>query len=145
MTEHEHQKALFSWAALAEQTYPELACMYAIPNAGKRPGRQGQWMVAEGLKSGVPDIHLPVARRGYHGLFIEMKTERGYLRREQREWLWRLHQQGHLAVMCRGWDSARELLEMYLSDGDCRLWMEDYKLVVGENQNNRSGNRRRCE
>jgi hypothetical protein len=32
---------------------------------------------AEGVRAGVADLCLPAARRGYHGLYIEMKSEEG--------------------------------------------------------------------
>ena len=114
LTEHDHQVALFYWSRLMEGQIPELALLYAVPNAGRRTKRQGAWMVAEGLKAGVPDLVLPVARHGYHGLYIELKTERGRLTPEQKAWLKALYDQGYLAVMCRGWEDARDLILCYL-------------------------------
>ena len=132
--EHEHQKALFHWAKVMENQHPELALLYANPLGGYRPKRTAAKMKAEGVKAGVPDITLPVARHGYHGLYIELKTERGRVTPEQRQWMWALYQQGYLALVCRGWEHARDLLLTYLDDSDPAhtVWMEDYKPVVGE-------------
>jgi len=35
-TEEAEQTALFAWAALAKNSYPELELLFAIPNGGKR-------------------------------------------------------------------------------------------------------------
>lgn len=71
-TESEEQQTLFRWAAMQCGKYPELALMFHVPNEGKRSKVVGGRMKAEGLKSGVPDIFLPVPRGEYHGLFIEI-------------------------------------------------------------------------
>lgn len=88
--------------------------IFATPNAGKRTPRQGAYMKAEGLRPGVPDLMLPVARGGFHGLFIELKAEKGRMNPNQEEWLHNLSEQGYMAVMCRGWDAARKTIESYL-------------------------------
>jgi len=63
----------------------------------------------------VPDLMLPVARQGYHGLFIEMKRRRGgRLSPEQREWRARLEAEGYRWVMCEGMDAGIAALREYL-------------------------------
>jgi hypothetical protein len=58
---------------------------------------------------------LPVARGGYHGLFIEMKRQKGgTVSPTQRDWIEYLLAQGYQAVVCRGFDAAREVIEQYL-------------------------------
>jgi hypothetical protein len=115
MTEHEHQKSLFTWAAYNVRRAPELDLMYAIPNAGKRTVRQGAYMKAEGLKAGVPDICLPVARQGYSALYIELKQpKKGRMSDAQTEWQEKLSANGNLAVTCYGWEEARDTVKRYL-------------------------------
>lgn len=78
------------------------------------------WMVRNrqmGMRKGVPDLMLPVPMKGYHGLFIELKTDSGRLSEEQRRWLNALNKFGYLAVMCRGWEQARDEIERYM-EGD---------------------------
>ena len=70
-SETTEQIALFNWAKRTESILPELALMYHVPNEGKRSN--GGILKAAGLKSGVPDICLPVANNGFHGLYIELK------------------------------------------------------------------------
>ena len=114
MNESDHQKALITWARLSIGKYPELKYLYAIPNGGKRSIVTATRLKAEGAKAGVSDLHLPVPRGGYHGLWIEMKTETGKLSDAQREWLEGMESLGHMAVVARGWDLARAVIINYL-------------------------------
>ena len=71
---------------------------------------------AAGVKSGVPDICLPVPRAGYHGLYIELKRQKGgRISPEQTEWIDALIKQGYCAAVCRGWEAAREEILRYLT------------------------------
>ena len=70
-TEDQEQIALFNWAAWMSNTkWPELELMYHVPNGGYRNKAEAGRFRAQGVKSGVPDIVLPVARGGWHGLYI---------------------------------------------------------------------------
>lgn len=69
-----HQEALFSWAAYRTEIMPELQYMYHVPNGGKRDKATAAVLKRQGVKAGVPDIMLPAARAGYHGLYIELKA-----------------------------------------------------------------------
>ena len=119
MSEHTEQVKLFQWAAHRLGVYPELALMFAIPNAGKRRGSQGGWMVAEGLKRGVPDVCLPVARGGYHGLFLELKHGRNKATVEQLYWQERLLIQGYRADVVYEFEGARAAIIAYLELQPC--------------------------
>lgn len=114
MTEHDEQVALFQWAALNEDRYPELALLYANPLGGKRPPRTAARMKAEGARAGVPDITLPVARHGYHGLYIEMKYGRNTTTPEQDWWLNQLRQQRYDTAICYCFEDARDAILGYL-------------------------------
>ena len=67
------QIKLFTWAKTREDIVPELRLMYHVPNEGKRNAGGGQILKAAGLRAGVPDVCLPVARFGFNALYIEMK------------------------------------------------------------------------
>lgn len=114
-TEHQEQAALFRWAAFTEARWPELALLHAIPNGGQRNKIVAARLKAEGVKPGVPDICLPVARGDWHGLYIELKAVGGRPSREQRQWILALRHQGYRAELCVGWAGARDLIEDYLT------------------------------
>ncbi len=110
------QTFLFRWAAFASGKYPELDLMFHIPNGGLRSKSEAGRLKAQGVKSGVPDICLPVARGGYHGLYIELKKEHsGTVSENQKIWLSKLTHQGYYAVVCHGWEKAKETIEEYLN------------------------------
>lgn len=113
--EHAEQKALFIWAGLQAKARPELGLMFAIPNGGHRhPAVAGQ-LKAEGVKPGVPDIFLAVARNGFHGLFVEMKrTKGGTLTDDQKVVIPQLKAQGFAVEVCKGWLEAKKVIEGYL-------------------------------
>lgn len=118
-TERAEQVALLQWCAVRERTCPALALLYAIPNGGQRDVRVAARMKAEGVKPGVPDLHLPVARHGQHGLYIELKRRasrmgRGRVRPAQQWWHDRLRLEGYRVVVCEGWDAARDAIMEYL-------------------------------
>lgn len=113
--EESEQAMLFNWAQMARGKYPELDLMYAIPNGGYRTIKTAKAMKATGVKAGIPDICLPVARKGYHALYIEMKRRKGgTLSVAQKAMLNALSDQGNMAIVCHGMDEAIEALKNYL-------------------------------
>jgi hypothetical protein len=114
-SEHQEQIALFQWAAY----HPELRWMHAIPNGGKRTIGVARKMKAEGVKSGVPDIFLPIPKNGYHGLYIEMKREaKSYVSSPQREAIAYLESQGYAVEVCKGAMQAIERIKEYMGWGN---------------------------
>lgn len=115
ISESAEQQVLFRWARMMSGKHPELELLYHIPNEGKRSYKTGARMKAEGLKGGVPDICLPVARDGHHGLYIELKRiKNSRVTEEQLKWLENLARQGYVAAVCRGADEAIDLITRYL-------------------------------
>ena len=114
-TESNEQQTLFEWARRMEGRWPELKLLYHIPNEGKRSARTGARMKEEGLRSGVPDICLPVARGGNHGLYIELKRRKNSrVTQDQLKWVERLAKEGYVAAICLGCDEAISLISRYL-------------------------------
>ena len=112
--EHLEQVTLFRWAEYQSKRLPELALMFAIPNGGLRSKATAGKLKAEGVKAGVPDICLPVARGEFHGLWIEMKAGRNKPTQPQVQWHMRLSQQDHRVAVCYSWEAARDVIEEYL-------------------------------
>ncbi len=94
---------------------PELDLMFAVPNGGHRHVLTAVKLKAEGVKSGVPDICLPVARKGYGSLFVEMKKEGGRLRDSQKKWLEELPKHGCKVAVCYSTDEAISVIKEYLN------------------------------
>jgi hypothetical protein len=117
-TEHAEQVALFIWAndeIIAGRFVDELKSMFAIPNGGLRNKATAGRLKAEGVKSGVADIFLPVVRPGYHGLFIEMKPlKSGRATDEQECFIMIMKSRGYAATICRGWLEASQVVTSYL-------------------------------
>lgn len=111
------QQTLIKWARLARGKYPELDMLYHITNEGKRSVVTGARLKSEGLKPGVPDLCLAVARGGAHGLYIEMKrTKGGRVSPQQAAWLEKLAREGYATAICKGWEQARDVIERYLAN-----------------------------
>ena len=114
-TEAQEQMTLFSWAAMQSGKYPELNLLYHVPNGGSRHKAEAGRLRAEGVKAGVPDLCLPVARGQYHGLYIELKRQRGgRISEEQVRWINGLLKQGYAAAICKGWQEAASVIIDYL-------------------------------
>ena len=117
-TEEEEQAVVIRWCQLFEGHWPELRLIYHIPNEGKRSARAGAMQKAVGLKSGVSDLCLPVARCGYHGLYIEMKAMDGKTTEKQQDFLTAVREQGYFSCACWGADAAIEVIEKYMRGVD---------------------------
>lgn len=115
-SEHAEQTALIQWTTLAQSNIPELGLLFAVPNGGRRHPAVAAAMKREGVKRGVPDLMLPVARCGLHGLFLEMKAADGRLSPEQKRWRDMLIAQGYGVAVAFSFEDAKTVLEDYLSD-----------------------------
>ena len=110
-SEHLEQVSTIQWY---DRVYND-GLLFAIPNGGKRHPKVAAEMKLEGVRSGVPDLFLPVPAGGHHGLFIEMKRQKGgRVSPEQKQWLEYLRGAGYLAVVCKGFEEAKEAITDYL-------------------------------
>lgn len=115
--ERAEQVAVMKWAAgTAALKWPELALLHAIPNGGDRHFLVACKLKGEGLRRGVPDLHLPVARGGFHGLYVEMKAGKGRPSKHQAWWIARLREQGHCVAVCWGRHEAINTIMNYLEE-----------------------------
>ena len=88
--------------------------IFAVPNAARRSPRQGAWMKAEGLRAGIPDLQLDVARSGFHGLRIELKAGKNQESEEQTKVLASLRRRGYKTMTCYSADAAIDEIQDYL-------------------------------
>ena len=114
ISEAQEQTNLMDWVRLSEGRYTELKLLFHVPNGGSRNKAEAAHLKKQGVKAGVPDLFLPVARGGYHGLFIEMKAANGHLMENQKTWIRKLRKQGYYAVVAWGFENAKEIIEEYL-------------------------------
>ena len=121
-SESAEQAAVIDWAHAMCQRFPCLALLYASQAGARVSWKQAKRLKAEGMQRGIPDLHLPVARNGSHGLWIEMKRRRGSLVSPRQRW-WhdalRLH--GHQVVVAKGAEHAIAILFAYVSDEASRV------------------------
>ena len=116
-SERHHQQAVIKWSQQRSVCvqWPELALLHHIKNETTGGAAEVAADKAMGVKKGVPDLCLPVARGGFHGMYIEMKTPSGRVSDAQRWWLLRLTEQGYRVAVCHGYDAAVAELSWYLS------------------------------
>jgi hypothetical protein len=123
-SESAHQKALFAQCALKRyenpQKYNVLRWLYAIPNGGARDKLTASRMKAEGARAGVADLCLPAGRKGFYGLYIEMKKpgEINKTSAEQKEFIQHCLDENYAVAVCDHWEKAWQLIEDYLSEMD---------------------------
>jgi hypothetical protein len=135
-SEHGEQVAVMHWSNMQLKRWPELEWLHAIPNGGMRAAKdeknkdgvsmaaiRGGQLKAEGVKEGVCDLMLPVARRGYHGLYIEMKKvfnlkkeSLHYASEPQKKFIAFVQGQGYCAGVAQGWQQAVAVLEWYMGE-----------------------------
>lgn len=115
--EHDEQVELFEWADAAQGEHPELCMLFAIPNGGARHPAVAAQLKAEGVKAGVPDIMLAVARGRWHGLFVELKRadRSNHATSAQRAWMEMLRRYGYSAIVCYGATDAINAIMGYLT------------------------------
>jgi VRR-NUC domain len=104
---------------LFRQLYPaEGPLLIHIPNGGSRKNAFEGWRFKEqGVRAGVSDLFLPVAREGYFGLWIEFKAappNDAVVSTSQRQWVDLMREQGYRAEVCRGVPEAMQVLTEYL-------------------------------
>lgn len=112
-TEHDLQVQCLRWL---HYTHQDVLC-YAIPNGAYTTKTTARKLVAEGVCHGIPDLHIPIARQGYHSLYIEMKNGKaGRLSEHQKEMIPRLQCYGNKVVVCRCLDDFIKEVSNYLNN-----------------------------
>ncbi|QJC78876.1 VRR-NUC domain-containing protein [Pseudomonas umsongensis] len=97
---------------------PDVAdLIFHVPNGGHRVKAVAAKLKAQGVKAGIPDLVLPMARGGFFGLYIEFKAtppNDAAISSSQHERIRKLNAQGYLAVVCRGHFDTMEQIRAYL-------------------------------
>lgn len=97
------------------RTNPMLSkCAIHIPNEGKRTRFYGNRLKKMGMRPGVADLFIALPRNGYHGAWIELKSEKGVLSEEQRLFLEDMAELHYYTSVCYSIDEAIEEISAYV-------------------------------
>ena len=88
----------------------------ATPNGGDRTASERVRLATEGVLAGMPDLCILRPSSGFHGLFIEMKTQTGVVSQAQRDLARRLNAEGYLCLVARSAEEAYQLITEYLDE-----------------------------
>ncbi len=113
-SEHEEQVRLFEVFKINAAKYPELDGCFAVPNGGERHVAVAAKLKSEGVRSGIPDIFIPAPRGNSHGLFVEMKSRKGSVSKNQAHMMSVLSRCGYACIVAYGWENAWREIEEYL-------------------------------
>ena len=116
--EHLETAAVVAWASY----FPELKNLMGIPNGAHLAGTTKQRaakmarLKKEGFRKGASDLFLPVAKKGFHGMWIEMKRARGgAVSADQKDFINDMTEAGYYAVVCRGAEEAIKAITNYMN------------------------------
>ena len=111
--EYQNQKAVVQWFRLQ------------FPNKLLNADTGGVWTrnIATAMKNkvsghsnGYPDLFIPEPIEKYKGLFIEMKSAKGYPTIEQKHWIEELNKRNYSAVICHSFNEAKNVIDDYFSE-----------------------------
>lgn len=86
-----------------------------IPNESKRSPRYGKLLKDMGMRKGVADLFIAIPRNGYHGAWIEIKTDKGRATPEQKIFLEDMKKMNYHGCITHGIDETIKAIEDYLS------------------------------
>ena len=108
------QIACVSWFSLQYRQYARL--LHHSPNGGKRNAKEAARFKAMGVRAGYPDLALHIARSGYNGLFIELKTATGRQTDLQKCYQIALEEQVYRYEVVRSLEQFQNLIREYLKE-----------------------------
>ncbi len=111
--EEDTQIACVTWFSYQYPQYIPL--LHHSPNGGFRNSREAGRFKAMGTRAGFPDLVLLVARGGYHGLFIEMKTWNGSQTELQKAYQSAVEEQGYKYVICHNVEEFVKEVTLYMT------------------------------
>ena len=85
-----------------------------VANERKCDNFEGNLLKRKGVKAGVLDYDLKMARKGYHGLLIELKIKPNKLSKFQEKYIKDVTKEGYLAVTCWSAEEAKQVVIDYL-------------------------------
>lgn len=89
--------------------------LHHSPNGGKRSEIEAARFKAMGTRKGRPDLELNIPSGGYCGAFFELKSAKGRLTQEQKEYLSLLEKQGYKTFVTRSYEDFENQLKEYFN------------------------------
>lgn len=110
ISEETIHKTVMEWVRL----HPVLKRLVIhFPNEGRRTARFGKLLKDMGMRAGVADLFIGMGRHGFHGAWIELKSESGYISPAQKEFLDDMSQQNYFTGISWSIDEAIKLIDWY--------------------------------
>jgi hypothetical protein len=111
--EDDLQAACITWF---DYQYPKLKnLLFHVPNGGHRNIREAYRLKKQGVRPGVSDLILLIPKGNFHGMCIEIKSEKGKLSDNQKEWLESVQNNGYLTIVCFNFNSFKCYIDAYLN------------------------------
>ena len=104
-----YQKVVVNWI---KNNHPDI--LFTCAPAVAKSARQGHENRLMGYCKGWPDLFFAIPKKGWYGLFIELKTEKGKVQPEQEAIIERLNNLGYKAMICRSPEVAIMEIKNYL-------------------------------
>jgi len=110
------QRACVHWFRSSHPRILLVSFLNGVYIAGTPGQRAMRWNIlkAEGAVVGIPDLMVCHASKGYHALYVEMKTEKGKLSYEQKLIHAYLINAGYCVKICRSFDEFTITINNYL-------------------------------
>ena len=89
-----------------------------IPNEGRRSERYGKLLKDMGMRAGVSDLFIAMARRNYNGAWIELKSANGKVSPEQASFQLDMDRQNYFTSVCWSIEDAIKTIGWYTGIGE---------------------------
>jgi hypothetical protein len=102
--------AVMEWVNLHPSISPYVI---HIPNEGKRSFSFGKKLKKMGMRAGVYDLFIAIPKNGYHGMWLELKSRKGKLSKEQLQFCEDMGKQDYFPYVVYTIDDAIEIIKEY--------------------------------
>jgi hypothetical protein len=117
MSNHHESKLQISCVNWFRYMYPQYGkLLFAVPNGGLRSVSTAKILKAEGVVAGVSDLLFMVARKGYHGLCIEVKIHPNKQTDSQMAWQKLVEKQGYQYKVVYNFEDFQNEMYVYLEE-----------------------------
>ena len=131
-SETTEQINLMEWIRREAEHDKRLKWVFHPENERKCSVSEGERRKLMGVTSGVSDLVIPYPCGAHHGLYIELKYDKGRVSAEQEEFLSEMMTRGYYGCVCYSKEAAQEVIQEYLKlQWDEMLMLLNEKLKTG--------------